>query len=235
MIEVCGLGKAFGGTPALCDVTASFPPATVTGLLGLNGAGKTTLLRLIAGLERPDRGTVTVCGKAIDGHTEPMRALGVHGDPSTMDPRHSPLRHLSWLAALGGIPEGRIEAVLVQVGLAGHRHRRIAGLSMGARQRLAIAGALLAGPQVLIFDEPVNGLDVPGIVWLRELLRQLATDGCTVVVASHVLGEVALTADRLLVLDRGRVAAAGRLDEIVPSGADPRLHLETMLLGMAAV
>lgn len=235
MIEVCGLTKAFGGVPALCDVTASFPPATVTGLLGLNGAGKTTLLRLIAGLERADRGAVTVCGKPIDEYAEPMRVLGVHGDPSTMDPRHSPLRHLSWLAALGDIPEPRIDVVLAQVGLAGHRHRRIAGLSMGARQRLAIAGALLAEPQVLIFDEPVNGLDVPGIVWLRELLRQLAADGCTVVVASHVLGEVTLTADRLLVMDRGRVAAAGSLDEIVPSGADPRLHLETMLLGMATV
>lgn len=233
MIEVRGLTKAFGGTPALVDVTASFPPGTVTGLLGLNGAGKTTLLRLIAGFDKPDRGTVTVCGNGIDGRAEPMRLLGMHFDPTVMDPRHSALRHLSWLAALGDTAPGRIDAVLAQVGLAGQRHRRIAQLSMGARQRLAIASALLAEPRVLIFDEPVNGLDVPGIVWLRELLRQLAADGCTVVVASHLLGEVALTADRLLVLDRGRVSAEGSLDAIVPAGADARRHLETLLLGMA--
>ncbi|WKG02259.1 ABC transporter ATP-binding protein [Mycolicibacterium sp. HK-90] len=232
MIEVCGLDKAFGDTAALADVTASFPPATVTGLLGLNGAGKTTLLRLIAGLEKPDRGTVAVWGKAIGDHAEPMRVLGVHFDQSAMDPRHSALRHLSWLAALGDIAPRCIDEVLGRVGLAEHRGRRIAHLSTGARQRLAIASALLAEPRVLIFDEPVNGLDVPGIVWLRELLRQLASEGCTVVVASHLLGEVALTADRLLVLERGRVAAEGNLDEIVPPGADPRRYLETLLLGM---
>lgn len=233
MIEVCGLTKSFAGVPALAEVTASFPPATVTGLLGLNGAGKTTLLRVIAGLERPDSGTVTLCGKRIDGRAEPMRMLGVHFDQTAMDPRHTAHRHLSWLAALGDIARGRIDEVLVQVGLAGLRHRRIAQLSMGARQRLAIASALLAEPPVLIFDEPVNGLDVPGIAWLRDLLHQSASDGCTVVVASHLLGEVALTADRLLVMEQGRVAAAGSLDEIVPSGADPREHLETLLLGMS--
>ncbi|MFV8050022.1 ABC transporter ATP-binding protein [Mycobacterium sp. 48b] len=233
MIEVCELTKAFAGVPALAGVTASFPPGTVTALLGLNGAGKTTLLRVIAGLERPDGGTVTLCGKQIDGRAEPMQVLGVHLDPTVMDPRHTARRHLSWLAALGGIARERIDEVLVQVGLAGLRPRPIAKLSMGARQRLAIAGALLAQPPVLIFDEPVNGLDVPGIAWLRVLLRQLAADGCTVVVASHLLGEVALTADRLLVMEQGRVAAAGRLDEIVPPGSDPREHLEALLLGMA--
>ncbi|MED5813911.1 ATP-binding cassette domain-containing protein [Mycolicibacterium sp. 050232] len=234
MIEVCGLTKAFADAPALAGVTASFPPGTVTGLLGLNGAGKTTLLRVIAGLERPDSGTVTLCGRRLDVHTDPMRLLGVHLDPTTMDPRHTARRHLSWLAALGDIDRRRIDEVLAEVGLADLRHRRIAKLSMGARQRLAIAGALLAEPQVLIFDEPVNGLDVPGIVWLRKLLRRLAGEGCTIVVASHLLGEVALTADRLLVMERGRVAAAGRVDEIVPTDADPREHLEGLLLGMAA-
>lgn len=233
MIEVRGLTKAFGSTPALTGVSASFPGGTVTGLLGLNGAGKTTLLRVIAGLERPDSGTVTLCGKPIDGNAEPMRVLGVHFDPMAMDPRHTVQRHLSWLAALGDIARGRIDDVLAQVGLTELRHRRIAQLSMGARQRLAIASALLAEPRALIFDEPVNGLDVPGIVWLRELLRQLAVEGCTVVVASHLLGEVALTADRLLVMEQGRVTVAGSLDEIVPDGADPREHLETLLLGMA--
>ncbi|OBF37830.1 multidrug ABC transporter ATP-binding protein [Mycolicibacterium peregrinum] len=234
MIEVRGLTKAFGNTPALTDVSASFPTGTVTGLLGLNGAGKTTLLRVIAGLQRVDSGTVTLCGNPIDHCAEPMRMLGVHFDPMAMDPRHSAQRHLSWLAALGDVARGRIDDVLALVGLTELRHRRIAQLSMGARQRLAIASALLAEPRALIFDEPVNGLDVPGIVWLRELLRQLAAEGRTVVVASHLLGEVALTADRLLVMERGRVAAAGSLDEILPAGADPRQHLEALLLRMAA-
>lgn len=234
MIEVRGLTKVFGNTPALTDVSASFPAGTVTGLLGLNGAGKTTLLRVIASLQRADSGTVTLCGNPIGGSAEPMRMLGVHFDPMAMDPRHTARRHLSWLAALGDIARGRIDDVLALVGLAELRHRRIAQLSMGARQRLAIASALLAEPRALIFDEPVNGLDVPGIVWLRELLRQLAADGRTVVVASHLLGEVALTADRLLVMNRGRVAAAGSLEEILPAGADPRQHLEALLLRMAA-
>lgn len=233
MIDVRGVTKAFGGIPALVDVTTSFPAGTVTGLLGLNGAGKTTLLRLIAGVERPDHGTITLCGKKIGDHADPMEVLGVHFDPSTMDLRHTAQRHLSWLAALGDVGGARIDEVLDHVGLAEQRHRRIAQLSMGARQRLAIAGALLAEPQALIFDEPVNGLDVPGIVWLRDLLRQLAAEGRTVVVASHLLGEVALTADRLLVLEHGRIAAAGSIDEIVPAGTDPRRHLEALLLRMA--
>ena len=230
MIEITRLVKRFGATVAVDDVTVSFPAGTVTGLLGLNGAGKTTLLRLIAGLDHPDSGDVTLCGRPIRDHADPMRTLGVHFDPDAMDPRHTAERHLRWLAALGGIDGGRVDAVLAEVGLDALRHRRIANQSMGARQRLAIASALLGDPQVLVFDEPVNGLDVPGIVWLRELLHRLAGRGCTVVVASHLLGEVVLTADRLLVLQRGKVKVAGALADVTPAGADPRDHLESLLL-----
>lgn len=230
MIEITGLVKRFGVNVAVDDVTASFPAGTVTGLLGLNGAGKTTLLRLIAGLDRPDNGSVTLCGKPIQDHAEPVRTLGVHFDPTAMDPRHTADRHLRWLAALGGTAPRRVDAVLTEVGLHELRGRRISNLSMGARQRLAIASALLGDPQVLVFDEPVNGLDVPGILWLRELFRRLVGRGRTVVVASHLLGEVVLTADRLLVLQRGRVKVAGPLVEVVPAGADPRDHLESLLM-----
>jgi ABC-2 type transport system ATP-binding protein len=233
MIETTGLVRRFGAVTAVDQVTVSFRPGTVTGLLGLNGAGKTTLLRLIAGLEQPDGGSVLVCGKGIREQVDPMRILGMHFDTTALDPRHTPVRHLSWLAALGDVDSARVPQVLFEVGLAEQCGRRIAELSMGARQRLAIASALLAEPEVLIFDEPVNGLDVPGIVWLRELLLRLASDGRTVVVASHLLGEVVLTADQLVMMDRGRIAMAGPLAEVVPSGVDPRAHLESLLLTAA--
>ncbi|BBY43432.1 ABC transporter ATP-binding protein [Mycolicibacterium celeriflavum] len=230
MIEVSDLDKRFGSCRAVSDVTASFPSATVTALLGLNGAGKTTLLRLIAGLDRPDRGTVTVCGRNPRDEAQPARLLSAHLGPEAMDPRHTVGRHLAWLAALGGIGSERVDAVMSEAGLYAHRDERIVKLSLGFRQRLAIAAALLSDPAAVIFDEPLNGLDVPGIVWLRTLLRRLAADGRTVVLATHLLSEVVLTADRLLILNRGRVAVEGTLDELVPAAHDPRLWLEQALL-----
>lgn len=222
MIEVSGLGKRFGTRTAVEDIGVTFPAGTVTALLGLNGAGKTTLLRLIAGLEQPDHGTVTVTGP-----------LGVHIDAAGLDPRHTVWRHLTWRAALAGLSTGAVGAALTRAGMLEQRHRRIADLSLGARQRLAIAGALLGDPNALIFDEPLNGLDVPGILWFRDLLRCLADDGRCVVLATHLLGEVVHTADRVTVLHGGRIAVSDALADLVPDGTDPQRWLEQTLMAAA--
>lgn len=233
MIEISRLDKRFGSCHAIDSVTATFPSGTVTALLGLNGAGKTTLLRLIAGLDHADGGTVTVCRRSTRDELQPTRLLGVHIGPEAMDPRHTIWRHIAWLAALSGIETKRAEAVLNDAGLLANRGDRISELSLGARQRLAIAGALLSDPETVIFDEPLNGLDVPGIVWLRSLLGRLAGEGKTVVIASHLLGELVLTADRMLILDRGQVAAEGTFTDIVPADDEPRRWLERTLLAKA--
>lgn len=231
MIETVGLTKAFasgsGGRRAVDDVSAEFPGGSVTALLGLNGAGKTTLLRLIAGLTRPDAGMVRIGGRPPGGDP---RLLGFHLGPDALSPHHTVWRHLSWLAALAGVDTARVEEVLVTTDLQDRRADRIDRLSLGVRQRLAIAGALLADPQALLFDEPLNGLDVPGIVWFRSLLRGLAEQGRTVVVATHLLSEVALTADRIAVLADGRLVIVGDLEHLTPPGVESREWLETTLL-----
>lgn len=228
MIETSGLTKSFGSRLVLDGVSVELPAGTVTALLGLNGAGKTTLLRLIAGLDRPDRGAVTVNGRAPGGDPE---QVGVHLGPGALDPRHTVARHLRWLAALAGAGVDRVTDVLEETGLHAQRRERIGALSLGARQRLSIAGALLCRPRALLFDEPLNGLDVPGIVWFRGLLGRLSDDGCAVVVATHLLAEVVLSADRVLLLDGGRPRVDGALDHVVPAGREPRDWLESALLG----
>lgn len=220
MIDVVAVSKSYGGHRAVDDVTVTFPTGTVTALLGLNGAGKTTLLRLLAGLIRPDTGTIAV-----------PPTVGFHLGPAAMNPRHTVRRHLSWLAALSGVDDARIDELIDETELPSRA--RIDRLSLGMRQRLAIAGALLADPLALLFDEPLNGLDVPGIVWFRALVRELAERGRTVVVATHLLGEVALTADRIVVLDRGRLDKSGELAQLTPAGANPREWLESTLLECA--
>lgn len=229
MIAVDGLSKSYGRCRAVNDVTLSIPAGTVTGLLGLNGAGKSTLLRLIAGLESPDHGTVSIDGRAMRDVRDPIRLVGAHFGPGLLDVRHTVVRHLRWLAALGGIGAGRVDAILAVAELTALRSRRIASLSLGARQRVAVAGALLGDPEVLVLDEPMNGLDVPGIVWLRKLLRDLADRGRTVVIASHLLADVVLSADRVVIMSEGGIAVDGPLAEVVPAGADPREHLERAL------
>lgn len=219
MIEVSRLGKRFGTRTALDDVTVTFPAGTVTALLGLNGAGKTTLLRVVAGLERPTGGAVTVTG-----------TLGVHVDPAGLDPRHTVWRHLTWRAALNGLPIHAVHDALSEADMLGQRNRRISGLSLGARQRIAIAGALLGNPDALIFDEPLNGLDVPGILWFRNLLRRLADQGKAVVLATHLLGEVVQTADRAAILVDGRIEVSGALGDLIPDGADRQHWLEQTLV-----
>ncbi|WP_099022542.1 ABC transporter ATP-binding protein [Mycolicibacterium palauense] len=229
MIETHLLTKSFGARTVLEEVSVRFPPGAVTALLGRNGAGKSTLLRIVAGLDRPDRGTVCAGGgPSAPGKHGP--AVGIHLGPEAMDPRHTVWRHLSWLAALAGVGRRRVAAVAAETGLDENVGDRIGRLSLGARQRVAIAGALLCQPRVVLFDEPLNGLDVSGIVWFRRLLRTLADDGTTVVVATHLLAEVALTADRVVILRGGRLCTSGALDEVVPAGADPRSWLEAALM-----
>jgi ABC-2 type transport system ATP-binding protein len=229
VIHVGGVSKSYGRCRAVGDVTLSIPAGTVTGLLGLNGAGKSTLLRLIAGLDAPDRGTVTIDGLRLRDVRDPNRLVGAHFGPGALDTRHTVERHLRWLAALGGLEAGRVDTVLAMANLTALSNRRIAALSLGARQRLAIAGALLGDPEVLVLDEPVNGLDVPGIVWLRHLLRDLASRGRIVIIASHLLAEVVLTADRVVIMSAGEIAVDGSLADVVPFGVDPREHLEQQL------
>ncbi|MDY6998181.1 MAG: ATP-binding cassette domain-containing protein [Actinomycetota bacterium] len=230
MIQISGLTKTFGASRAIDDVTTTFPAGSVTALLGLNGAGKTTLLRMIAGLDSADRGEVLVFGRRPSGDP---RLLGAHLGPSALDPGHTVWRQLRWLAALAGVDDAEVGTALDETGLRPQRHERIGGLSLGARQRVAIAAALLCRPHAMLFDEPLNGLDVPGIVWFRGLLRKLAAEGNTVVVATHMLAEVSLSADRIMVLQGGRLNTAGALADVVPSGADTRAWLESTLLECA--
>ncbi|MGU3649837.1 ABC transporter ATP-binding protein [Mycolicibacterium sp. A43C] len=229
MIETRELAKAFGTKRAIDEVTVDFPPGSVTALLGLNGAGKTTLLRLLCGLDRPDTGTVTVGGRRPTGDP---RLIVAHLGPDALNPRHTVERHLRWLASLMG--GARIDDVLGETGLKSSRDNRIGTLSLGVRQRVSIAGTLLCRPQALLLDEPLNGLDVPGIVWFRGLLGRLAESGCTVVMATHQLSEVVLSADRVILLDSGRLRAAGTLDDVIPAEAEPRSWLEAELTGSAA-
>lgn len=209
MLRVDGLTKRYDGRRVLEDVTTQVAPGSLTYLLGLNGAGKSTLLRCISGIVTPDRGSVTIRGRP--GDAEPpvpaqRRELGVHLDIDGFDRRHTGRRHLRWIARSAGIDDHRVDELLDLVGLgAAAADRPIGGFSLGMRQRLGIAGALLGEPPVLLFDEPQAGLDIAGIIWLRHLLRELADEGRTVVVASHLLDEVRRNADRILVLDGGKL------------------------------
>lgn len=226
MIEIIGLTKAFGGRRAIDDVTMALPAGSVTALLGLNGAGKTTLLRLIAGLERPDGGTVTVGGRRPCGDPQ---LVGVHLGPDAGNPGHTVRRHLTWLAALAGVTSARVDEVLSGAGLFDARAERLGCLSLGARQRLAIAGALLCEPRALLFDEPLNGLDLSGIIWFRQRLRQLADAGCAMVLATHMLGEAVVTADHIAVIDDGQLRMAGAMAGLIPTGTDAQRWLESTL------
>ncbi|GII77220.1 hypothetical protein Sru01_22020 [Sphaerisporangium rufum] len=212
MIRVRGLTKRYGTVLAVDDLTFDVHPGVVTGFLGPNGAGKTTAMRAILGLDRPDAGEATVLGVPYPRLPAPMRATGALLDAGAVHPRRTARDHLRCLARSNGIPARRVVEVLDQVGLAAVAGRRAGGFSLGMRQRLGIAAALLGDPAVLILDEPVNGLDPEGIVWIRTLLRGLSAEGRTVLVSSHLMAEMALTADHLVVVGRGRLIAEGPVD-----------------------
>lgn len=220
MIEVAGLRKAFGGHEVLRGIDHTFQDGRLTYLLGLNGAGKSTLLRCMSGVTRPDAGVAHIDGHACGAFDAPARHLGMHLSADAFTPGHSARRHLRWLAALGGDPAGRVDALLYEVGLAAVADRPVGGFSLGMRQRLGIASALVGNPRTLLLDEPLNGLDVAGVLWMRGLLRQWAEEGRCVVVASHALAEVDRTADDVVVVEDGRIVAAGPVAEVRGGHAD---------------
>lgn len=207
MIEVNGLTKRFGDVLAVNNLTFTVRPGHVTGFLGPNGAGKSTTLRMILGLNEPTSGTATIDGRPFRHHGTGLRHAGALLDANDVHDGRTALAHLSALARGNGLPRRRIEEVLQEVGLAGVARRRVGGFSLGMRQRLGIAAALLGDPAVLLFDEPVNGLDPEGVRWVRGLFQRLAAEGRTVLVSSHLMSEMENTADRLVVIGRGELIA----------------------------
>ena len=217
-VEVRGLTKTFGRVTAVRGMSFTAPPGKVTGFLGPNGSGKTTTLRVVLGLVRADEGTALIGGVPYRRLARPRRTVGALLEASGFHPGRRARDHLLVLADAAGVAGTRVDVVLGQVGLAAAADRRVREFSLGMRQRLGLAGALLGDPQVLLLDEPANGLDPAGIAWLRGLLRGLADDGRTVIVASHVLSEIAQTADHVVIVSDGQVRFAGALGDIGASG-----------------
>jgi ABC-2 type transport system ATP-binding protein len=215
MITVSGLTKKYGDRTVVDDVSFELEPGTVTGFLGPNGAGKTTTMRMMTGLVPPTAGLATVDGRLYAELPNPGAVVGTLLDASAMHPGRTGRTHLMLLAQIIGVSAERVDEVLGLVGLADAARRRIGGYSLGMRQRLGIAGALLADPPVLVFDEPANGLDPEGIRWMRDLLRAHAARGGTVLLSSHILSEVENTVDRLLVIGAGRIVADGSVAELL--------------------
>jgi len=227
MIEAHGLVKRYGATTAVNDLSFSIQPGLVTGFLGPNGAGKTTTMRMILGLDAPTQGSVTVGGRGYRDLPAPMREVGALLDAKALHGGRPARDHLLCLALSNGIPRRRVGEVLRLVGLEDVARRRAKGFSLGMSQRLGIACALLGDPAVLIFDEPINGLDPDGIHWVRTLLRTLAAEGRTVLVSSHLMSEMALTADHLLVIGKGRLIADASVDELVRSRSRQSVHVRS--------
>ncbi|WP_265521872.1 ABC transporter ATP-binding protein [Oerskovia flava] len=214
VVQVQGLTKHFGAVAAVQDLSFTVRPGRVTGFLGPNGAGKTTTLRMLLGLVRPTSGTATVSGRAYGDLARPMSTVGAALEAASFHPGRSALDHLRTYAPSIGAPDSRCAEVLALVGLEGAARRRVGGFSLGMRQRLALATTLLGDPKVLLLDEPANGLDPEGIVWLRGLLRHLASQGRTVLVSSHMLSEVQQTVDDVIIIARGRLVHASPIAEL---------------------
>ena len=214
-ISVRGLTKRYGDVLAVDHLTFDVEPGKVTGFLGPNGAGKSTTMRMMLGLDRPTEGSVLINGQRFAEVAEPLRHVGALLDATSAHAGRSGRNHLRVAARTNGIPLSRVEEVIDQVGLGSAAKRRIKGYSLGMRQRLGIAAALLGDPEVLLFDEPVNGLDLDGVRWIRDLLRGLAAEGRTVLVSSHLMSEMQQTADRLVIIGRGRLIANASIDEVL--------------------
>ena len=207
MIEAQGLTKQFGPKTAVDQVSFTVKPGMVTGFLGPNGAGKTTTMRMIVGLDRPTGGSVTINGSRYADLKSPLREVGILLDAKAVHPGRSARNHLLAIAATHGIGRARVDEVIGLTGLESVAGKRVGGFSLGMGQRLGIAAALLGDPATLILDEPVNGLDPEGVMWVRQLARHLASEGRTIFLSSHLMSEMALTADHLIVLGRGRIVA----------------------------
>jgi ABC-2 type transport system ATP-binding protein len=227
VIVVENLSKRFGGTEAVCDLNFEVRPGVVTGFLGPNGAGKTTTMRVIMGLEPPTSGRATIGGLAYRDLPVPLKAVGALLDARAAHPGRDARCHLAALAAANRLPKRRIDEVLDLVGLDAVADRRAGTFSLGMGQRLGIAAALLGDPAVLLFDEPTNGLDPEGIVWIRNLMGGLAAEGRAVLVSSHLMSEMALTADHLVVIGRGRLIADEPLEDFVARTATETVLVRT--------
>ncbi|MFJ6134889.1 ABC transporter ATP-binding protein [Kitasatospora sp. NPDC092286] len=228
MIEVQGLTKEYDGKRVVDDLGFVVRPGAVTGFLGPNGAGKSTTMRLILGLDRPTAGHALVGGRRYAELADPLRQVGALLDAQAVHGGRTARGQLRWLAASNGLPNRRVDEVLAQVGLTEAAGRRIRGFSLGMRQRLGVAAALLGDPPVLLLDEPVNGLDPEGIRWIRTLLRDLAAEGRAVLVSSHLMTEMALTADHLVVIGRGRLLADDATTEFLQRHGRTRIRVRAV-------
>lgn len=233
-IEVTGLRKRYGGTTALDGMTFTARAGRVTGFVGPNGAGKSTTMRIILGLQRADAGEALVGGRPYRSLQHPLRSLGSLLDASALHPARSGRNHLLWLAQTQGLGQGRVNEVLELVGLTGAGRRTAGGYSLGMRQRLGIAAALLGDPPAIMLDEPFNGMDPEGIVWLRGFLRALAEQGRAVLVSSHLMGELQDMADHVVVVGRGRVLADSGVAELIAAVSGDRVRLRTSAPAQAA-
>lgn len=225
MIEISHLTKSYGGVTAVNDVSFTVRPGIVTGFLGPNGAGKSTTMRILMGLENASSGYATVMGKPIQEHSSPLTTVGALLDARSLNPARKARQSLLALADTHGIPSSRVDEVLALTGLSGVADKRSGGFSLGMGQRLGIASALLGDPQVLVFDEPVNGLDPEGVTWVRHLCRNLASEGRTVLISSHLMSEMAQTADRIVVIGRGHVLADATVDEFIDHVGDEHVRV----------
>ncbi|MGV9554600.1 ABC transporter ATP-binding protein [Streptomyces sp. NPDC003522] len=227
MIELEGLTKRYGEKVAVNNLTFTVRPGIVTGFLGPNGAGKSTTMRMMLGLDRPTAGDVRIDGQRYDRLRDPLKYIGALLDAKAMHGGRSAFHHLLCLAQSNGIPTGRVHEVLETVGLTSVARKKAKGFSLGMGQRLGIAGALLGDPRILMFDEPVNGLDPEGIHWIRNLMKSLAAQGRTVFVSSHLMSEMALTADHLVVIGQGRLLADTSMADFIAQNSRAYVRVRT--------
>jgi ABC-2 type transport system ATP-binding protein len=227
MIEVNDLTKRFGDKVAVDHLSFTVQPGRVTGFLGPNGAGKSTTMRLILGLDRPNGGTATINGKPYAQLVNPLRTAGALLEAKSMHGGRSARNHLLFLAQTQGLPASRVDAVLDLVGLRDVAGKRTGSYSLGMSQRVGVAAAMLGDPQVLLLDEPVNGLDPEGVLWIRNLMKHLASEGRTILVSSHLMNEMAVTADYLIVIGRGRLLADAATEEVIARGSGQSVRVRT--------
>ncbi|SDF55289.1 ABC-2 type transport system ATP-binding protein [Lentzea fradiae] len=227
MIEAVGLRKHYGRTKAVDDLSFTVRPGRVTGFLGPNGAGKSTTMRMILGLDTPTGGDVKIDGRHYADFKEPLRKVGALLDAKWVHPNRSARAHLKWLAVSNRIPVSRVDEVLEVVGLSEVAGKNAGGFSLGMAQRLGIAGALLGDPEVLLFDEPVNGLDPEGILWIRQFLHRLADEGRTVFVSSHLLSEMAQTAQELVVIGKGQLIAQTSTEQFIADATQDHVRVRS--------
>jgi ABC-2 type transport system ATP-binding protein len=227
MIEVHDLTKRYGAKVAVDHLSFTVEPGRVTGFLGPNGAGKSTTMRLILGLDYPESGTATINGRAYHQLARPLATVGALLEAKSMHPGRSARNHLLFLAQTQRLPRTRVDEVLDLVGLRDVAGQRAGSFSLGMSQRLGIAAALLGNPQVLLLDEPVNGLDPEGVLWIRNLMKQLASEGRTILVSSHLMNEMAVTADYLILIGRGRLITQSSTDEVIARSTDKSVRVRT--------